>query len=119
MFLYFEDKAGVKVNVKQRSSEKFCPSGTSCKEVGRPWSRDLPHPGLPAFCNSSVHCEKYPDGDYLVLHGRYRCLGFTPRNFYVTGLEWILGISSPGDYKMQLIHRESLLNVMCFHMLPV
>lgn len=34
-------------------------------------------------------CEKYLDGDYLVLHGRFRCLGFTPRNFYVTGLEWI------------------------------
>ncbi|KAB0406374.1 hypothetical protein E2I00_001843 [Balaenoptera physalus] len=55
VFLYFDDKAGVKVNVKQRSSERFCPSGTSCKEVGRPWSRNLAHPGLPAFCNSSAH----------------------------------------------------------------
>ena len=44
--------------------------------------------------------KSYLNENYLLLHGKYRCLGFTTGNFVITGLEWNLGITFPGDHNM-------------------
>ena len=44
--------------------------------------------------------KSYSNENYLLLHGKYRCLGFTPGNFVITGLKWNSGINFLGDHNV-------------------
>ena len=49
----------------------------------------------------------------MLLHGKYRCLGFSPGNFVITGLEWNWGVSFPGDHNTQLGPQECGISFKC------
>lgn len=53
MFVYFENEAGVKVNIKQRKMK----GSVLTEPLTRGWADRGPgmQPGLPALCNSSVY----------------------------------------------------------------
>lgn len=66
---------------------------------------------LPASCHFSACLHKVLSESDLLLLEKYTCLGFSPRDSYLTGPGWnwasVVFKRPPGDYNMQLELRIS------------